>query len=263
MTIGLNEKQKTFRVLSSLDDVKMALHLSPDSKLPLLVAAGGQKISGWKEILKFIGYDLNDEDYSEILLGVNRLALASSMHAEKMVELIRYPFHTKERRQAFVEAKIELVAHLGLNPKTQELQKSAQSEIDYCSVSENVETSVSEIGRFLESIEKRLADENHLGPWLSGIQFSAADCVISGVLMLLFQIGQDYQWREGALPNLSIYEVQAFQRPSIIPLWKGYEREKEAFDQESTDIKNARYACYLALGLAGVYTVKKVFFNSK
>ena len=242
--IALHEKKKDFKILSSLDDMKLALHLSPDGKLPLLVEAD-KKVSGCQPILQYLGFD-NDNQYIDqalqILPDVNKIMYGTCLNAQQVVSQIRWPYN-----EAFRRDKI-----------TQSVKESFVEELDLPSIA-------ARIGQFLDSIQLRfLQEEKKIGLWLTGIQFSTLDCLVTGILLRLYQLGWDeHLWSQGEKADISMYANQAFQRPSACQAsqWKDHQMDITIFDQEPSDVKHARYACYAALGLAGVYIVKKVFFK--
>ena len=264
VTVGLKEKQKEFKTLSGLDDVKMALHLSPDGKLPLLVAPGGQKISGYQQILQFIGYEVDKLEQLDIGVNlVNRLTLATCFHAKDLTQQIRWPFHTNHARLELRKAKTELIKHLATKFST--LRTKLEADMDFCSSIDNALNILSETELFLKAIEDHLCDEERIGVWLHNATFSAPDCVLAAILVRLCQLGQDTLWREGNLPGLNMFEVQALQRPSVVDTAqrKVHENDYEVFDKEPVEVKHARYAMYGALALGGAYIFKKVFLNQK
>ena len=59
--------------------------------------------------------------------------------------------------------------------------------------------------------------------------------------------------------NYQMNSLQAFQRESVLLVTKWKENESKVFylDQEEEPVKSARYASYLAMGLAGIYIAKK------
>ena len=89
---------------------------------------------------------------------------------------------------------------------------------------------------------------------------------MTGTLLRLYQLGWDeHLWSQGEKADISMYANQAFQRPSACQAsqWKDHQMDISIFDQETSDVKHARYACYAALGLVSVYIVKKVSRNNK
>merc|ERR1712029_97359 len=99
------------------------------------------------------------------------------------------------------------------------------------------------IDQFLDSIQLGfLQEEKKIGLWLTGIQFSTLDCLVTGILLRLYQLGWDeHLWSQGEKADISMYANQHFKDQVLVKL--------------------PRYACYAALGLASVYIVKKVFFK--
>ena len=107
-----------------------------------------------------------------------------------------------------------------------------------------------------------LANHDKVGIWLGGVIFSPEDWYLTAILIRLYQLGlEDTLWQDGTRPHLAMYVKQAFNRSSVLTAthWKDHEDDIVYFEQESQDIKKARYACYAAVALAGVYVAKKVF----
>ena len=111
----------------------------------------------------------------------------------------------------------------------------------------------------LNQAEKLLSEENRLGIWIGGMAFSMADCRFTAMLVGLYQLGLEDLWSDGERPHLSMYVNQAFQRESVLLVTKWKENDSKVFylDQEDEQVKSARYASYLAMGLAGIYIAKK------
>ena len=263
--IALNERQKDFKILSSVDDIKLALHLSPDGKLPLLVEAD-KRVSGCQPILKYLGFD-NDIELEHInqalaiLPDVNKIMYGTCKNAQQLVSHIRWPYNEANSRDKIIQDRLDLLTiHLS-GGKSKE-----KKELDFALDAKNLPSLVARVDQFLESVQLRFLkdDEKKIGLWLTGIQFSTLDCLLTGILLRLYQLGWDETlWSQGEKADITMYANQAFQRPSALQAsqWKEHQMEISIFDQEPSDVKHARYASYAALAFASVYIVKKVFFK--
>ena len=255
--IALYEKKKDFKILSSMDGIQMALHLS-GGKLPLLVTREAadkteERISGLAAILVYLGYDQLEDNMWSILSVVNLLTYGTCQHADKVVSQIRWPYNEANVRDKVIQNRLDIMTHL-------KVEKPNEIEMTL----DDVACHLTRINHFLESIQMQyLQNEQRIGVWLSGVQFSSLDCLVTGILLRLHQLGHDSLWSEGEKADIAMYANQAFQRASALKAvpWKDHQSEISIFDQESPEVKHARYACYAAIGLASVYVVKKVFFK--
>ena len=101
----------------------------------------------------------------------------------------------------------------------------------------NLPSLVARVDQFLESVQLRFLkdDEKKIGLWLTGIQFSTLDCLLTGILLRLYQLGWDETlWSQGEKADITMYANQAFQRPSALQAsqWKEHQMEISIFDQE-------------------------------
>ena len=100
-----------------------------------------------------------------------------------------------------------------------------------------------------------VSDENKIGIWLHGQQFSSCDCAMVSYFIRLYQLGLQWTWENGERPHIAMYIRQAFHRPSVLKAtkWKDYENQYFVIDKELDEVKHARFACYSAMAVGASY----------
>lgn len=180
---------------------------------------------------------------------VEEITFAVSLDCHRLVKQVRWPFHDAKMRQDFVK----YVMHT--NPQF-------KVWLEKYSAPEENRDSIDKIASLLDHAEKILSQEDRVGIWLSGIFFSSPDIRLVAVLMNLYQLGLDELWTGDTRPHLSIYFHQAQNRESVIlaTQWKSNQSLVTVCSHpEDQETKGAQYACYAAVGLAGLYIAKKAF----
>ncbi len=182
---------------------------------------------------------------------INEVTFAICLNRTVLVPKIRHPFHEEKTRQQVLQSVM----------KSNALDFKLWLE-RYDEKSEKASEIVHDIASYLDQAELLLSAPNRLGMWLGGIAFSVADVRFSALLLTLYQLGFQHLWSDGARPHLSMYAHQAFHRTSLLLAseWKqneGYFYVCE--DENVAEIQHAQVALYSALGLAGLYIVKKIW----
>merc|ERR1719219_253408 len=201
----------------------------------------------------YVGIDSNEIIFKPLENLMKELAFAVCLAPENISESqLHWPFNDKATRQNFVKYILRS------NPEFKTwLEKycdgrAEASTREYDAILHAVEGT-------LDQAESLLSEENRLGIWIGGVEFSLEDCRFTAILVGLYQLGLEDMWSDGKRPHLSMYVKQAFNRESVLRYTKWKENEAKLFylDQEDDHVKNARYGYYFALGIAGIYAAKK------
>ena len=116
------------------------------------------------------------------------------------------------------------------------------------------------VEKVLDEVEEELESDNHLGPWLCGPTYTAADIVLSNFLILLYQLGFDEKlWLDGIRPNVTIYSKMAFKWSSLEKAteWSQHEDEVCYFRSPYSYLKSAYFGVGAVIAIGALYTYKK------
>jgi len=197
---------------------------------------------------------------------------AAVFHKELVTDTLRYPYNLPEITTTFKTLIYKLPENL--------MNKSAEmSDIEAGRVLKDKAAGFSkvwpifqEVDKYkvilaqaeavIDEIEKELSSEEHLGAWLCGPTFSAADVCAANILFRLHQIGLDDKlWTGGRRPCTAVYAEAAFKRPSVekateYSLHRGQEVNLQGAD--GPQINSAYVGVGAAIALGAVYAYKKL-----
>merc|ERR1719266_634774 len=197
-----------------------------------------------------VHFNCNEIFFKDLENLMEELSFAVCLAPENMAKnKLRWPFHDENTRENFIKYILR---------NRPEFRQWLEAYDKKCGLKAH-EKLLEIVEKALKHAEILLSEENRVGIWIGGIEFSLLDCRFTSLLVGLYQLGLEEMWSEGEKPNLSMYIQQAFNRDSVLRYTKWKENQSKVFhlDQEDEQVKSARYAYYLALGLAGIYVIKK------
>jgi glutathione S-transferase len=300
--IALYEKNVEFvPVMMDLMDkkeqyAKWYLSISPIGLLPALslgnecVAVGARGIIEWidqkypnrklypneasanRKVTQMVAYLDPKVEVYKLTYGV------ACYHAAKVTRMLRWPYNDKNLRQSICTFLDELPAYLkqvtasqrdldsftrmGLEGKALGLKCENQAFSNF----ETFQQIINATKDTLNYIEAHLARDDHVGPWLCGPVFTAADATFTAYLIRLYQVGWDEFWEDGEKPHIAIYARASFERPSVIRAtnWKAHEQEFESIVNENDRCyddqrHNMRIGLAGLMAVAGIYAVRTFF----
>jgi len=210
-------------------------------------------LEGADKILENIGESFGNDRIgaliSELEGIIEELTFAICYGEGKITEKCRWPLHEAATRQSYIKYIMKTSENFRLW-----LERYDKEDLSECRILNSTEA-------VLDQVENVLSEEKRSGIWINGLKFGLTDCRLSAMIACLYQLGLENLWRNGKRPNLAMYAFQAFERPSVKKgtQWEDHEKSIAYFDQESEEVKQARYALYGAVGLAGLYILRKVF----
>jgi len=198
---------------------------------------------------------------------------AALFHREKVTDTLRHPYHQSEVTTSFRALIMSLPERL--RDKSLEfsdieagkvLAEKAAGFSTIWPLFQDVDkyrVLLAQAEAAVDEIERELASDDHLGPWLCGPTFTAADICVTGFLLRLHQIGLDDKfWTGGIRPHTAVYAEIALQRPSIEKATQ-YSLHKDKYVQLRSEEDQARLnSAYFGLGaavaLGAVYAYRKL-----
>ena len=195
---------------------------------------------------------------------------AVAFHQEKVTDLLRWPFNDVNLRQAYYNKMLEMpemVQRKAVEFSDLEAGKLiAEKGVKIAAVwpiFHNVElykVIFNQVEAVLDEVEAELESDNHLGPWLCGPTYTAADIVLSNLLIRLYQLGFDEKlWHGGIRPNVAVYSEMAFKRLSLEKAteWSQHKDKVFYFQSSNSQLNSAYFGVGAAIALGAVYAYKK------
>ena len=160
---------------------------------------------GVEPILKRMDVHLNCNEifFKDLENLMEELSFAVCLAPENMAKnKLCWPFHDEKVRQNFIKYILR---------NRPEFRQWLEAYDKKCGLKAH-EKLLEIVEKALKHAEILLSEENRVGIWIGGIEFSLLDCRFTSLLVGLYQLGLEEMWSQGEKPNLSMYIQQAFNR---------------------------------------------------
>jgi len=196
-------------------------------------------------------------------------------HSEHVTETLRYPYSIAAVRDNFrklIDLLPVTLAQRAVQVSDIEagkvLAEKAAGTAKVYPIMRELELYQALLGQveaLLDEVESELNADDHLGPWLCGPTFTAADIGLTCLLFRLYQIGlDDKYWNGGVRPGIAVYVDMAFQRPSVEKATEYSLHKHETFavprpgGSDQSQLNSAYLGLGAAIALGAVYAYKKL-----
>jgi len=299
--IALYEKNVQFTphhidLLNREQHQKWYLLINPRGEVPVL-KHGDKIVTESTKIIEYIGANFGGGGVDTLFPGYSSVMVNNMVkkvdavpispltygcvlyHAEHVTSTLRHPYSDQSIQDQYRKLIVQMPETLsqrsqeidsepGLETACKVLAEKAILSTKVWPVLQDLDlykATLAQAISLLDEVERELGSDDHLGPWLCGPTFTAADVAFTCFLFRLYQLGlDDKYWEGGVRPSIKVYADIAFKRPSVEKATEfSLHKHKYLAIAQTGDVQlNSAYlGLGAALALGAVYAYKKLRRN--